>query len=183
MKKIFVFSGTGENEKSIWYPWLKEKLKTKKYRMEIVVFPGKEKPNLADCLAEALKKVNPGDDSILIGHGSGCPVLLSYLEKSGNKVRKVILTAGFCEPTEQDANSRKMVQRAYDWEKIAACADEFVMINSRDNRLGYDDRYGSFMADKLNGRLLVGDDNEIEGLLPCGDFPLLWNVIEENNTF
>ena len=182
MKKAFLFPGTGEGEKSIWFPWLKDELKKAKYQLKILDFPHNCAPNLADSLSYALRKVLPQSDSLLIGHGSGCPVLLSFLEKAEPKVDKVILTAGFCEATPDDKNSANMVQKYYDWDKIAATANIFVLINSRDNKLGYDDRFGSFMAEKLDGVLLVEDDNEIECRHSTGltDFPLLLDVIGNN---
>jgi len=184
MKKAFLFPGTGETADSIWYPWLKERLTENNYRVKVLSFPHNDKPVLAECLNYALKKVSPKSDSLLIGHGSGCPVVLSFLEKAGVKVDKVVLTAGFCEVTEADKNSRKMVQREYDWPKIAASANEFIMINSRNNKLGYDDRYGSYMAEKLNGRLLIDDDDEIECCHDSGanDYPLILELLQEKTT-
>lgn len=181
MKKAFLFPGADETEKSIWFPWLATELKKVKYQLKILSFPHNQAPNLADSLHYALRKVSPQSDSLLIGHGSGCPVLLSFLEKANSKVDKVILTAGFCEATPNDPNSANMVQKCYNWSKIAATANSFVMINSRDNKLGYDDRFGSFMAEKLGGVMLVEDDNEIECRHSTGltDFPLLMDVITD----
>lgn len=79
MKNASIFHGTGENSNSVWFPWTKEQLEKRGYKVWVPELPDSDRPDLKRWLPFALKIGFFNNDSILIGHSAGATLILIFL--------------------------------------------------------------------------------------------------------
>ena len=119
------------------------------------------------------------NETILIRHSAGSPLILSVLENINIKINKAILVAGFSKPLNK--NSERILQNKYDWNKIKNNIKEIIFINSDNDPWGCNDVQGRYMFDKLGGKLIIlhgeghiGSDTYHQ---PYKKFPLLKKLL------
>ena len=95
MKNAILFHGSSCTPNSYWLPSINQFLRERKYTVWAPQFPNPEAPNLKTHLPFVLKNGNFNNKTVLIGHSSGCPLILSVLEKINVKIDKAILVAGY----------------------------------------------------------------------------------------
>jgi predicted alpha/beta hydrolase family esterase len=180
MKNACIFHCTSCTPESFWYPYLKAFLEEKGYTVWVPSLPSSDKPDLAVQLPYCLDNFKYNEESILIGHSSGCPLILSILENLDCKVKLVVLVAGFTPKLKKDPYS--ILQKSYDWERIKNNCEHFVFINSDNDPWRCDDKQGRIMFNKLGGDLIIrhgeghmGSDSFNQ---PYKEFPLLVNIIK-----
>ena len=180
MKNACIFHGTSCTPESFWYPYLKTFLETKGYTVWIPSLPNSDKPNLTTQLPYCLDNFKYNKESVLVGHSSGCPLILSILENLSCKTKLAILVAGFTPQLDKDPYS--ILQKSYNWEKIKSNCEHFVFINSDNDPLDCNDKQGRIMFDNLGGDLIIrhgeghmGSDSFNQ---PYKEFPLLANIIK-----
>jgi superfamily II DNA/RNA helicase len=94
---------------------------------------------------EEIKKLEPDENTILIGHSRGGVATLKYLEKSKKKIKQAILVA---------TNNSGF---EYDFAKINKSCSNFVILHSKDdNVVPYED--GVYISEKTSGLLLSFED-------------------------
>ena len=149
------------------------------YQVSIPELPDTDNPDLAKWLPRALQEKFDGE-TVLIGHSSGCPLILSILENIKVKVKKAILVAGFWRPLPDGPT--KILQGNYDWEKIKRNCEEFIFINSDNDPWGCNDKQGMEIWKKLGGRLILwhgeghmGSDTFKQ---PYKEFPFLIKLLD-----
>ncbi len=155
MKNAVIFHGTSGNSKKNWYPWLKSELEKKGYKVWVPDLPGADKPNVCTYNPFLIGNWKFDEDTVMIGHSSGATSILGLLNKLGDEIKidKAILVAGFKDNLDWDALDNLFVY-PFDWEKIKNKANSFILLHSDD------DPYvslaqGEFLADKLDGKLIV----------------------------
>jgi predicted alpha/beta hydrolase family esterase len=94
-KQTIIFHGTGCTPEMYWYSWLAKQLTLEGYEAHIPQLPNTDEANLSEWLPFALKNFSYNEDTILVGHSAGSPLILSILENISVKVKQVILVAGF----------------------------------------------------------------------------------------
>ena len=151
----------------------------KGYSVSIPELPDADNPDLAKWLPRALEE-KFDNETVVIGHSCGCPLILSILEKIKVKVKKSILVAGFSTPLPD--GPAKILQVKYDWGKIKNNCGEFIFINSDNDPWGCDDKKGMEMWEKLGGRLILwhgeghmGSDTFKQ---PYKEFPFLVSLVD-----
>lgn len=82
MKRIILIHAWGESPESCWYPWLKQQLESKGYKVVVPAMPNTEEPQI-DAWVSTLTKFapDPNEETVFIGHSIGCQAVLRYLEK------------------------------------------------------------------------------------------------------
>jgi len=95
MNKAIIFHGTGETPNSFWYPWLATQLRGRGYTVEVPHYPDINQMPVADFLPQVLQNHTFDDNTILIGHSAGGPLILSLLERIDAVIPQAILVAGF----------------------------------------------------------------------------------------
>ena len=156
MKNVIIFHGSGETSQSFWYPYIKRELEARGYVVAIPHLPDSEiDPDLKKCLPVVLAQ-NYRKDTILIGHSSGCPLILSVLENIDIKIKLAILVAGFSTALPGDDGVNPILQESYNWPKIANHVEDMIFINSDNDPWGCDDKQGKQMLENLGkGRLIL----------------------------
>ena len=153
--------------------------------------PDPEAPNLKTQLPFVLKNANFNKETIIIGHSSGCPLILSVLENINVKIKKAVLVAGYArrlgkmkesglKKLEQDAEP--ILQEKYNWEKIRQNVEDIIFINSDNDPWGCNDKEGYYMFKKLGGKLIIlhgeGHMGSDKFNQPYKEFPLLEKLLE-----
>lgn len=176
MKKVIILHGTGSNPNSYWHPYVKKELENKGYAVSIPELPNTNEPNIKETLPFILENESFDEDTILIGHSSGCPLILAILENLDIRIKQTILVAGFC-----DNLPSKSLQNSYKFDVIKSNSKEFIFINSTNDPWRCDEKQGRKMFEKLSGTLIINN----EGHMGSGkfnqeykEFPFLLKLIE-----
>lgn len=180
MKNATILHCWGGRPESFWYPYVKENLEKKNYRVWLPLLPNTNNPKLKEQLPFVLDNGEFNKETVLIGHSSGCPLILSILENIDVKIKQAILVAGFFEKLGDDIVD--MIQEKYNWKKIKQNVEDIIFINSDDDPWKCDDKQGKKMFDKLGGKQIIlhgeghmGSDSFDQ---PYREFPLLVKLID-----
>ena len=180
MKNVIILHGTGETKNSFWIPYIKSNLETKDYQVSIPQLPNSDNPILTDQLKQALKE-SFTTETILIGHSSGCPLILTILENIKINVKLSILIAGYAQPLLGNKNNTYNIKDNYDWKKIKSACSEFIFINGVNDPWGANDIQGRFMFDNLGGKLIINNEGHMGSDFynqPYKEFPFLLKLID-----
>jgi len=178
MKNALILHGTSGTPNDFWFPWLKIELEKKGYTTSVPQLPNADNPDLKVWLPFILDNFKINAETVIIGHSSGCPLILSILENTVVKIKQVVLVAGFIEPL--NGELKAILQENYDWAKIKSHAEEFVFFNSDNDPWGCDDTMGRRMFDSLGGTLIIRHDGHFGSIKydqPYREFPLLSKLI------
>jgi excinuclease ABC subunit B len=144
IKKVIILHGKDKTSKDVWYPWLKKELEKKQYVVSSPDLPDTNNPDMEKWVEE-IKKLEPDENTIIIGHSRGGVAVLKYLEKSKKKIKQAILVA---------TNNTGF---EYDFAKINKSCSNFVILHSKDdNVVPYED--GVYISERTSGLLLSFED-------------------------
>jgi len=157
MKKAIIFHGTEETPASYWYAWLGHQLESRGYSVEIPAYPEINREPIATFLPKVLQNHTLDENTVLIGHSAGGPLLLSLLENAEAVLPQAILVAGY---SMRLAGEQKdpVLQPSYDWDKIKQHIKDIVFINSVNDPWGCNAEQGRIMFDHLGGTQIIRND-------------------------
>ncbi len=133
MKNVFIFHGYGADPGANWFPWLKEQLEVKGYKVFVPAFPDTNMPNRDKWLKHFEKyKDHVNEDTIFVGHSLGAPFLLNVLETLDKPVKASFLVAGFVGPLSPafEPFVGSIANRDFNWDKIKKNCKKFVIFSS-----------------------------------------------------
>ncbi len=166
-KNAVIFHGTGANPNVCWYPWLGKQLVAKGFIVEIPHYPTVNAEPIVEFLPKVLANHVFDENTVLVGHSGGAPVILSILENIDVVIKQAILVAGY---SKLPNNSEEPVlQSSYDWAKIKSHVEDIYFINSTNDPYGCDDKQGRAMFDQLGGKLIIMDEGHFGA--PGQDYP------------
>src|SRR3989344_6496098 len=97
MKNALILHGAGNNSQGNWFPWLKNELEKKGYKVWSPDLPNSDVPIQKDWLSTIFfnKEWGFNKDSVMIGHSAGATLILRILERLPEdiKINKAILVA------------------------------------------------------------------------------------------
>ncbi|MFA4946728.1 MAG: alpha/beta fold hydrolase [Candidatus Micrarchaeia archaeon] len=168
-----IFHGWGGKPGDFWYPYLKKGLEARGYSVWLPQLPNADDPSVGEWLNFTLKNGEYNEETVLIGHSMGGPLILALLEELKPPIRKAVIVSGFVTRSEPN----KMLKDAYDWKKIKGNCKEFVFINSDNDPYDCNDKQGRLMLDKLGGIQVIISGEGHFGSFKCNQpyetFPLL----------
>ena len=159
MKNALILHGAGNNSKGNWFPWLKEELQKKGYKVWVPDLPGADRPNQAQWL-EIVKDWKFEEDSVMIGHSAGATLILRILERlpSDTVINKAILVAG---PVQKGKNKPEyfpykedLMRQPFQWEKIKNSCKNFYLIYSDNDPYECGIDQGEIICEHLEGELI-----------------------------
>jgi uncharacterized protein len=156
-KKAIIFHGTDCRPTDFWYPWLLNRLQGRGFTVEIPSYPGINHEAIETFLPKVLKAHTFDEETTIIGHSAGGPLLLSILENVDVVVPQAILVAGYSYPLPGE-QADPVLQKSYNWGAIKSHVKEIVFINSVDDPWGCNAEQGRLMFDKLGGTQVVRND-------------------------
>lgn len=162
MKNALILHGAGNNSQGNWFPWLKEELESKEYKVWSPDLPNADHPLQEEWLKAifANKDWDFNEESVMIGHSSGATLILRILERlpESIKIYKAILVAGPLDkgsileiwPLKED-----LTKLPFNWEKIKQSAREFISIYSDDDAYDCGLRHGKEIHRQVGGKLII----------------------------
>ncbi len=177
---VTILHGTGCKPEDFWYTWLKKRLESSGYIVRLPYMPNINKISIDEFLPQVINDFEFDENSILIGHSAGVPLILSLLENIAMPVSQAILVGGFSEPLDNDNDP--ILQPNYNWEKIKNNCKDFIIFNSPNDPWGCDDRQGRILFDRLGGTLIIRNDGHFGSSKDPGykEFPILEKVIMDS---
>ena len=180
MKNAILFHGTGGTPNHFWFPHLKSALEEQNYTVWVPQLPDTDNPDLKNWLPFALENASFDENTVLVGHSAGCPLILSILENIAVTIRQAVLVSGLIEVAKEEPEP--ILQQSYDWEKIKKHCQHFDFINSDNDPWGCDDTQGRKMFNALGGNLIIrhgeGHMGSDKFNQPYKKFPLVLKLIE-----
>ena len=150
--EVFIFHGTGGYPGENWFPWMKDQLEQKGYKVFVPQFPTPEGQSLEAWLNVLGSQIDDiGQDTILIGHSLGGLFTLRLLERLETPVKATFLigTPIGVEPIKNMENDRKFSGNFdFDWDKIKNNAGHVTIFHS-DNDPYVDLGNGKQLAEHL----------------------------------
>lgn len=181
MQNAILLHGHGDGPQSYWFPWLVKKLQEESFAVWAPQLPNTDNPSIDVQLPFVLGEGNFVTDTVMVGHSSGCPLILSVLQSIDVKISQAILVSGFASPLPDDPESSRQILQKYDWEKIRSNVEDIVFINSDNDPWGCNDTKGREMFDQLGGTLIIrhgeGHMGSTKFNQPYKEFPLLLKLI------
>lgn len=182
MKNAIILHGAGETPESFWIPYVRQKLTERERESTVWVpqLPDTDNPDLTKWLPPVLKDGIFTNETILLGHSSGCPLILSVLERINVSIRQALLVSGFSTPLPN--GPKTILQDKYDWQKIKEYCQDFVFINSVNDPWGCNDKQGKIMFDNLGGTLVINQEGHMGSDTfhqPYKEFPLLIKLLKD----
>ncbi len=193
MKNAIILHGSSCTPDSYWIPSIKRFLEGQDYEVWVPQLPNPETPDLKIQLPFILNnsKAKFTEETILVSHSAGGPLILSILENINTKIKKAVLVAGYARRLnkvsktslkKEEEDAEPILQKNYDWDKIKRNVKEIIFINSDNDPWGCDDKEGRYMFDRLGGKLIIlhgeghmGSDSFNQ---PYKEFPLLEKLLE-----
>ncbi|MEX1063744.1 MAG: alpha/beta hydrolase [Candidatus Paceibacterota bacterium] len=95
MKKVYIIHGWEGSPEEPMHKWLKLKLEEAGYEVTVPEMPEAENPKIEAWVGKLKEIIEPGPDTILVGHSIGCQGILRYIEtlSEGSKIAGLVLIA------------------------------------------------------------------------------------------
>jgi len=184
MKQAVLMHGNGGNDQDyFWFGDTKQYLEQYDYKVYWPLLPDTNaSPNLAETVEHAAKHAPLTDGDIAIGHSSGCPAILYWLQTATFHLKQVILVAGlYSEDIVNDYNRHMVPADGFDFKNIRNKADEFILINSDNDPWGCNDKQARPVADALGAKFILtvgeGHMGSLTFSQPMPEFPLLKSLL------
>lgn len=180
MKNAVLLHGHGGTPESFWLPWLALKLREKGYEVWVPQLPNTDNPSIEEQLQYVLKDGTFNEETLLVGHSSGCALILGVLDGIQTKVDQAILVAGFASQLRDDEESARQV-RPFNWGNIRSHIRDIIFVNSDNDPWGADDKKGREMLDHLGGTQIIlhgeGHMGSDKFHQPYKEFPFLLKLV------
>ena len=163
-KRVFIIHMWDGRPDEGGFPWLKEKLEEKGFKVYTPSMPEPANPKI-DAWVSFLKQQvgTPDENTYLLGHSIGAQTILRYLEslEPTAKIGGAVFLAGWVHLTDEAYEEEGDVEIAkpwletpIDWEKVKLHTDKFTAIFSDDDPLvPYSD--SEIFKDKLNAKIIT----------------------------
>lgn len=189
MKNALILHGAGNNSQGNWFPWLKNKLEDKGYKVWSPDLPNSDVPNLADWLETIFSNKDWifDKESVIISHSAGATFILRILEKLPDniKIRKAILVAGTANMgtiPDYFQYKREMITPPFDWKKIKNSCKKFYFVHSDNDKYQCGEENGKIFQKNLGGELIIKHGQghfNLEVSPSYKKFPMLLEIIEK----
>lgn len=112
MKNAIILHAMEDTPENHWYPWLKEELEKKGYKVWVLQLPDTNNPKLSKSVPYILDCGKFSDETLIIGHSAGGACVLAVLEELNTKIAQATVVSGFSFYLGGDG----IVKPSYDWE-------------------------------------------------------------------
>ena len=186
MKNALILHGTDNDSSGNWFPWLKNELEKKSWKVWVPDLPQADKPSIK----RYNRYIFSNDDwefnekSVLIGHSSGAVAILGLLQHlpKDTEVDTCIFIGSFKDNLGWDALDG-LFEEPFDFEKIKQKANNFIFIHS-DNDPYCPLEHAQYLSNKLDGELIVKKGQEhfnLEKSLEYEEFPLILRLLSDQH--
>lgn len=190
MKNAILLHGSSCAPNSYWLPSIKKFLEKQGYSVWTPQLPNAAAPDLKTQLPFVIKNATFNNETIIIGHSSGCPLILGVLENINVRINKAVLVAGYARKLgkmeksslkKEEKDAEPILQEKYNWDKIRKNVKDIFFINSDNDPWGCNDKEGYYMFKNLGGTLIIrhgeGHMGSDKFNQPYKEFPLLEKLL------
>jgi predicted alpha/beta hydrolase family esterase len=157
MKNVLILHGTGADHTSNWFPWLKNELEKRGYKVWVPDLPNSIQPNIKkyNDFIFSNKNWEFNNNSVIVGHSSGAVAGLGILQKLPKdvKIGKCILAGSF-KGTLGWKNLSNLWSIDIKYNQIRNKANEFIFLHSDDDPY-CPLEHAKDLSEKTNGKLFV----------------------------
>jgi hypothetical protein len=134
MKKVIIVHRWEGSAEADWYPWLKNELEKKGYKVNVLEMPNPETPVIEEWVGYLKDSIGEVDENtVLIGHSVGCQTILRFLEQANDEVKvgKVLLVAPWLNLVnlsgpEEEEIAKPWLETPIDFQKVKDKSDKFI---------------------------------------------------------
>ena len=181
MKNAIVLHGLGATPNKYWYQYLEAELIKRGFDVWLPHLPNTADPDPIKQVNYVLKNGKFNSETLIVGHSSGCPLLLQILEKIDEKIRQAIFVAGYFKKIDYKPSNRFL--KKFDWEEIKKHCENFTFVNSDNDPWGCNDKQGKIAFDKLGGKQIIlhgeGHMGSNSYSQPYKEFPFLLKLLSD----
>ncbi|MEK7550686.1 MAG: alpha/beta hydrolase [Patescibacteria group bacterium] len=157
MKNALILHGTANNHNGNWFPWLKNELENKGYKVWVPDLPIPNTPNakLNTNFILTNKDWNFDGESLIIGHSSGAVEILNLLQHFPKDVcvKKCIFVAVFKDNLGEEMFNG-LFEEVFNFQLIKKHSKQFIFIHSDDDPY-CPLSHAEYLSKKLNAKLIV----------------------------
>ncbi|MBI3341856.1 leucine--tRNA ligase [Candidatus Curtissbacteria bacterium] len=110
---VLLHGFTGRPDKN-FFPWLKEALETKGYRVQVPALPDPDDADPMEQIKYVLENCDFDQNTVLLGHSLGAVVAMKVTEALKTKIAGLVLVAPFIEPKFRD--HPRPFEKKFNWE-------------------------------------------------------------------
>lgn len=188
MKNALILHGADSHPQNNWFPWLKDELEKKGYKVWVPELPNSGTPILTDWIETifANEEWEFNEETIIIGHSAGATFTLRLLERLplGIKINKAIMVAPYAERgTKPEYFKYKdgLLQIPFAWGKIKNTCKHFYFIASTNDQYQCGTNQSAIFHKALGGEFIIKPGQghfNLESNPPYKEFPYLLNLID-----
>jgi predicted alpha/beta hydrolase family esterase len=180
---IYVIHGYTSSSESEWFPWLKEQVKNRQVKIDILNMPDSDDPHLEAWLNYLRKNaLDIDENSIFIGHSLGCVTALHYILEKDIKIKGAILVSGFINENpmeEQTEGLQEFVDEPLDIERIKNLILSRIVITATDDDI-VPTKATQKLAEALDSNIIIlSSGKHFIARDGYTDFPVLLNEIQK----
>jgi len=144
MKNVFIIHGTWWSPEGNWFPWMKQKLEERWYKVFLPSLPTPEGQSLEawhQVFEDYQKHIN--EETIFIAHSSWPAFVLSVLENIDIRTKACYFASGFLgliDIESFDILNKTITHREIDWDLVKNNCESFYMCH------GSNDPYVPFLS-------------------------------------
>ena len=176
-KRVFIVHGWDGNPNSDWYPWLKEVLENRGFKVEVPKMPNTSEPKIDSWIGHLKQVVGKLDsNTYFVGHSIGCQAIMRYLEKEdfNGKIKKVIFVAGWfklanLEDDEAESIAKPWIETPINFNKIKQKLSKLTIFLSSNEPYNFVEYNSKIFKEKLGAKVIVvkekGHFSEDDGII------------------
>jgi len=184
MKNALILHGLGNTSQGNWFPWLKNELEERGYKVWVPDLPHSHQPNLQKSINYIFDNWLFDEESIIIGHSAGSVTAMGILEHLSDDIviDKTILVSAFNNDLGWP-ELRELFLEPMDFAKIKKHARKIVLLHSDDDPYISLDQ-PEYIAKQIDAKLIVkkgqGHFNSKTVEADYAKFPFLLELIFRN---
>ncbi len=184
MKNALILHGTDfardkKQHSTNWFPWLKQKLEKRGYKVFLPELPLAYKPNLKRYFRFLKANFQFNNQTVVVGHSSGAAVIPGILQFIPDKIDKAFLVAPFYK--DEGWNCEGLFSFKPNWKKIRKQANKIIIIHSQDDPY-VKPQQAYYLQKKLDCPLIMKKQQghfNLEKGEQYQKFPLLLKLLDE----
>ncbi|MDO8513373.1 MAG: class I tRNA ligase family protein [bacterium] len=110
---FIILHGFTGSPKDNFFPWLRAELERRGYKVQAPELPETNNPKIDEQVDFVVDKIKIDENSVILGHSLGAVVAMKVVERLKHPIAKLILAAGFIEPTFKD--HKRPFEKTFDW--------------------------------------------------------------------
>lgn len=156
--KAYIIHGWDGSPQDCWIPWLKKELEAKGFEVTVPEMPDSENPKIEPWVNKLKDTIEPGDETILIGHSIGCQAIMRYMQEVNEKIKAVFFVAGFVHLNHLETEEEKIIAepwltRPLNWDRLKELSRFTALFSDDDPDVDVDD--SEIFREKLNAKIII----------------------------